>query len=63
MYALLVPTMAIAAYGVYRRVRSMAAWSVGKSLRPTGTTLAHVAKYALLQLAAWRNFTPASCTP
>ena len=50
MYALLVPTMAIAAYGVYRRVR---VWRRGRPenrFDQPAQRLVHVAKYALLQL-------------
>ena len=58
MYALLVPTMAIAAYGVYRRVR---VWRRGRSenrFDQPAQRVAHVAKYALLQLRTWRKLYP-----
>jgi Fe-S oxidoreductase/nitrate reductase gamma subunit len=58
MYALLAPTLATAAYGIYRRVRL---WRRGKSEnrfdRP-GQRLARLLKYALLQLLTWRRLYP-----
>jgi Fe-S oxidoreductase/nitrate reductase gamma subunit len=58
MYALLAPTLATAAYGIYRRVRL---WRRGKSEsrfdRP-GQRLARLLKYALLQLLTWRKLYP-----
>jgi Fe-S oxidoreductase/nitrate reductase gamma subunit len=58
MYALLVPTMAVAAYGIYRRVRG---WRRGKPenrFDQPARRLAHVAKYAILQLRTWRKLYP-----
>jgi len=58
MYALLVPTTAIAAYGVYRRVRQ---WRKGQSENRFDRPLARlglVLKYALLQLRTWRHVYP-----
>ncbi len=58
MYALLVPTTLIAAYGVYRRVRQ---WRKGQSEnrfdRPV-ERLRLVVAYALLQLRTWRRAYP-----
>jgi Fe-S oxidoreductase len=60
MYALLVPTVAIAAYGFYRRVRL---WRRGGSEnrfdRP-GARVTVLIKYALLQLRTWRKAYPGS---
>ncbi len=60
MYALLVPTTAVAIYGIYRRVRL---WRRGQSEnrfdRPLAR-LALVARYALLQLRTWRRAYPGS---
>ncbi len=55
MYALLLPTVAIAAYGIYRRVRI---WRRGKAESRFDQPLARmalVAKNALLQLRTWRQ--------
>ena len=58
MYALLLPTMAVAAYGFYRRVKI---WGRGKADcrwdRPVERA-ALVAKYAILQLRTWRRLYP-----
>ncbi len=58
MYALLLPTVAIAAYGIYRRVRI---WRRGKAEKRFDQPLARmalVAKNALLQLRTWRRLYP-----
>jgi Fe-S oxidoreductase len=58
MYALLAPTLATAAYGIYRRVKL---WRRGQSEyrfdRP-GQRLARLVKYGLLQLLTWRRLYP-----
>jgi Fe-S oxidoreductase len=58
MYALLLPTVAIAGYGIYRRVRT---WRRGKAEnrwdRPA-ERIALVAKYAILQSRTWRRLYP-----
>ncbi len=58
MYALLVPTVAVAAYGFYRRVK---VWRRGQAEdrwdRPA-ERVAMVARYALLQLRTWRQAYP-----
>ena len=58
MYALLLPTLAIAAYGIYARVRI---WRRGQAENRWDRPLARialVAKYALLQLRTWRKLYP-----
>jgi Fe-S oxidoreductase len=60
MYGLLVPTVAVAVYGLYRRVR---VWRRGQSEtesrwdRPT-ERIVLVLEHALLQLRTWRKFYP-----
>src|SRR5262245_30118797 len=58
MYALLVPTVAVATYGFYRRVKI---WRRGQAEnrwdRPAERA-AMVARYALLQLRTWRKAYP-----
>jgi Fe-S oxidoreductase len=60
MYVLLIPTVAVAAYGFYLRVR---VWRRGQSDagsrwdRPA-QRIALVLKYAVLQLRTWRNLYP-----
>ena len=60
MYALLVPTLIVAAYGIYRRVR---VWRRGLSEprfdRPWAR-VSLVVRYALLQLRTWRKAYPGS---
>jgi Fe-S oxidoreductase len=60
MYALLVPTTAVAAYGLYRRVK---VWRRGASEprfdRPL-ERLGLLARYAVLQLRTWRKAYPGS---
>jgi len=58
MYALLAPTMAIAAYGIYRRVRI---WRRGQAENRWDRPLERimlVAKNAVLQLRTWRKLYP-----
>ncbi|MGD9722974.1 MAG: (Fe-S)-binding protein [Pirellulales bacterium] len=58
MYALLLPTTAIAAYGVYRRVRQ---WRRGQQADRFDRPLARIGlvlSYALLQLRTWRRAYP-----
>jgi Fe-S oxidoreductase len=58
MYALLVPTVAVAAYGLYRRVR---VWRRGQAESRWDRPLERVAlvlKYAVLQLRTWRALYP-----
>jgi len=58
MYALLVPTLAVAGYGLYRRVR---VWRRGQAENRWDRPLdraALVLKYALLQLRTWRELYP-----
>jgi len=60
MYALLIPTVAVAAYGFYRRVRI---WRRGQATaesrwdRPR-ERIALMLKHAILQLRTWRKFYP-----
>jgi Fe-S oxidoreductase/nitrate reductase gamma subunit len=60
MYALFVPTVIVAVYGLYRRLRL---WRRGGSEnrfdRP-GARISLVIKYALLQLRTWRKLYPGS---
>ena len=60
MYALLVPTVAVAVWGLYRRVR---VWRRGQSEprfdRPAARA-ALVVRWALLQLRTWRKAYPGS---
>jgi len=58
MYALLVPTVAVAAYGFYRRVQI---WRRGKPDNRWDQPLVRaglVARYAILQLRTWRRLYP-----
>jgi Fe-S oxidoreductase len=58
MYALLVPTVAVAGYGFFRRVR---VWRRGQAENRWDRPLERVAlvlKYALLQLRTWRQLYP-----
>jgi Fe-S oxidoreductase len=58
MYALLVPTVAVAAYGIYRRVKL---WRKGGGENRFDRPLARVGlvlRYAVLQLRTWRKAYP-----
>jgi Fe-S oxidoreductase len=58
MYMLLVPTLAVAGYGLYRRVR---VWRRGQAENRRDRPLERMAlvlKYALLQLRTWRKLYP-----
>ncbi len=58
MYALLLTTMAIAGYGIYRRVR---VWRRGQAENRWDRPIARIAlviKHALLQLRTWRRLYP-----
>jgi Fe-S oxidoreductase len=60
MYALLLPAVAIAAYGIYRRVRVWRRGQVENRWDRPRARIALVAKHALLQLRTWRKLYPGS---
>lgn len=60
MYALLVPTVAMAGYGIWLRVRNWRRGLPKNRLDRPLQRLGLVAKYAILQLGTWRRLYPGS---
>jgi Fe-S oxidoreductase len=60
MYALLLPTVATAAYGIYRRVRVWRRGQAENRFNRPQERIALVLKFALLQLRTWRKVYPGS---
>ncbi|HVU89589.1 MAG TPA: heterodisulfide reductase-related iron-sulfur binding cluster [Pirellulales bacterium] len=58
MYALLLPTVAVAGYGVFRRVRVWRRGQPENRFDQPARRIAQVGKYALLQLRTWRKLYP-----
>lgn len=60
MYALLLPTVATATYGIYRRVKLWRRGAAENRFDRPLERVAHLVRYALLQAGTWRRIYPGS---